>query len=1338
MSVFGGIPPHGVFGAGLPGGGFTGNLQGQVWGTPIGISAGVRKIVGLPLWRGTRETASVFSASETTGYPNNTVVTKSEIVKLIRQDCAYVLGRKLISTSTPKVRRIWINGNLAYSNGVGQPYIWNNLYKGYDAFTALVNGTTTLDATIKEQLQNNTAIDFDFYDGSETQLPHPLVKEKEGDLAPAFRGLMYIVFKKLVVGSLLDYGNDVTDGSSLDTNHPPYPMPSIQVELVDGSDATSTAKDFTFDPSGPGFFYSNNIVVTNWPARQVAIVDPSATSPYIHVYDADNHVEVYARAMTGLSGGSFGNQLSTMWDIENNVFYASCTVGSTGYALGSVNATTGALISATVESRSNLGPFDAGNNNPYSTGLDAVAFSKLDVADLGHYVEAGAKFPVIFGQGNFEHSAVVVCPEKNGTLPASYPRDSFFQHPTLWGSCIALPCDKKSYINGFEYQDSAFIVTAANVATLYFIRCSSVGGRRVGRVIGSQVLYTHVDSGRSLVAQLDSTGSIILWSNKTAANTFITRLAVTYETTPDYTNAPGWQGMFPKVNLTPVYENVDLGFTDALDRRSLWSANTAQDTMLLGTHIVSLLDGTSTSHTEFSTAHSDSDAWDSSTTQLLWHRFNGSLGGNSLAYQYASAGLNLGGISKLSDVLSALALAGGYTVGQISVDSGLTDDVLGVLITQPYDLNTLFNDMSVIYDFSYYESAGTVKFERSSRNPQAASVTWSIGGNVSDGATATLGTATYTFKNTLSAPFHVKIGATAADTLNNFLAAIDLSGTFGTEYATGTTQNAKVYARKVDASHLLITAFSGGVAGNTIASTSTGSNHSFTSTTLTGGSAPPAPDYTLTVDDMAPISEGSAMGNEVLLTTIETPTAAMEAATINYYSIDQDYAVAAQTFNPDNRSGAELKGNLVQQYSLPIIMSNTEAYNRITKTSLRAGEMQITQEFRLPQKFLPIEPTDIVQITIAPFQYQIRCDEVTINGDYTLSISGFNYVFRDDVAINDQSNLGQLPQILPGTGDARPLVIDGPILDPNEGSTAGVFKIRNGVLTMGQPFWTQAQLVSGAATDSSLALQYNATDDVKWGYCQTLLPDTLTPFMVDEVTQIKLVGVSASANDFASCTDLEMLAGTNVIAVGADGRWEYIYFRDVSASGNLITLSGLVRGMRGTDAFTDQHIAGDRFVLLRSKAAGFAQGDRVQSFESAKVGLQWRWQAIGTPLSRKIETVQDSLLGYSLFPFTVADIHVTASAGNLIITWQRRDRLGNEWVTFPQILSETTEVYDLEIMSGTSVVRTVAGLTSPTYTYTAAQQATDGFSSPTTLKVRIYQKGELGRGFTKARTVNVE
>jgi hypothetical protein len=62
-------------------------------------------------------------------------------------------------------------------------------------------------------------------------------------------------------------------------------------------------------------------------------------------------------------------------------------------------------------------------------------------------------------------------------------------------------------------------------------------------------------------------------------------------------------------------------------------------------------------------------------------------------------------------------------------------------------------------------------------------------------------------------------------------------------------------------------------------------------------------------------------------------------------------------------------------------------------------------------------------------------------------------------------------------------------------------------------------------------------------------------------------------------------------------------------------------------------------------------------------------------------------------------------------------------------LAETSEAYEVEILNGEEVVRTLAA-TTPSALYTAAQQTSDFGSTQPSITVRVFQLSEaVGRGF---------
>jgi hypothetical protein len=116
-----------------------------------------------------------------------------------------------------------------------------------------------------------------------------------------------------------------------------------------------------------------------------------------------------------------------------------------------------------------------------------------------------------------------------------------------------------------------------------------------------------------------------------------------------------------------------------------------------------------------------------------------------------------------------------------------------------------------------------------------------------NGNTVTVGTkngstaAVYTFKTTVTTAFDVLIDTTAQNTLLNLMNAINAGAGSGTKYGTGTTSNFDVVASQLPAGQILVTANVAGTAGNSIASTRTGTAASWLTATLTGGANIPGP-----------------------------------------------------------------------------------------------------------------------------------------------------------------------------------------------------------------------------------------------------------------------------------------------------------------------------------------------------------------------------------------------------------------------------------------------------------------------------------------------------------------
>lgn len=116
-----------------------------------------------------------------------------------------------------------------------------------------------------------------------------------------------------------------------------------------------------------------------------------------------------------------------------------------------------------------------------------------------------------------------------------------------------------------------------------------------------------------------------------------------------------------------------------------------------------------------------------------------------------------------------------------------------------------------------------------------------VSGTISNGETVTLDGVTYTFNTVLGGAGSILIGATISDSLDNLAAAINNDAGEGTLYGTGTTPSTNTSAVNRGNNQLEVTANTPGTAGNSIGSTETMANGSWTASTLTGGLDIPDP-----------------------------------------------------------------------------------------------------------------------------------------------------------------------------------------------------------------------------------------------------------------------------------------------------------------------------------------------------------------------------------------------------------------------------------------------------------------------------------------------------------------
>ncbi len=221
---------------------------------------------------------------------------------------------------------------------------------------------------------------------------------------------------------------------------------------------------------------------------------------------------------------------------------------------------------------------------------------------------------------------------------------------------------------------------------------------------------------------------------------------------------------------------------------------------------------------------------------------------------------------------------------------------------------------------------------------------------------------------------------------------------------------------------------------------------------------------------------------------------------------------------------------------------------------------------------------------------------------------------------------------------------------------------------------------------------------------------------------------SMRGGPLASVDDLSLLAGRNAFALlGSDGEAEVIGAGTVEVvESGTVRFSRLLRGLGGTEAVAARTLpVGATIVALDEALVPLATS-------SDDLGRSYRWR-IG-PAARDhadpsyIE-IEAAAGGRALRP--LAPVRPAARRGEdgIVLSFIRRTRTGGDgWEQVEVPLAEERELYEIDILSGSAVVRTLA-TGEPRALYPTAAELADFGTPQATITVRIAQmSARVGRG----------
>jgi Putative phage tail protein len=474
---------------------------------------------------------------------------------------------------------------------------------------------------------------------------------------------------------------------------------------------------------------------------------------------------------------------------------------------------------------------------------------------------------------------------------------------------------------------------------------------------------------------------------------------------------------------------------------------------------------------------------------------------------------------------------------------------------------------------------------------------------------------------------------------------------------------------------------------------------------------------------------------------------------ISYSEREGNYDSSLQRASRARGEVTTVQSNLKKEYSTTMVLDGALVVKQAEILLSTAWLERTTYSFMLTWQYIYLDVGDVVRLQFSDGTVvDCRIEKMVIGADLSIEVTVRQTEEEQFVSVKKKAPTIIKTQRPPIVEKAKPHYLDIPLLS----SIDDVNRKTHTQYIAASPFkspsrWAGSMLydMTPDPVDFITAID-NATP---WGYITNTITNPIDPYITQTGTVIN-VKVVYGIDQFISRSMLQVLNGDNLIAIesviqtttGVQRGWELAQFQNVTPiSTDKIQLSTFLRGRKGTESFVN-HIGstGSRRLLLLNSRSLYGKFQMPLTTTTAKFGFlterEFLNQAVvtDTPIYKR-----------SLMPYAPTKIKTNNSGGNILYSWERRTRTGDDDLrdgVDGEPLEENTESYDLVIMEGKvagvwvtlSAPRTVTGLTTRSYTYNNIDIINDFGAIPTDLRTYIYQNSfQVGRGFEKLTQTEV-
>jgi len=472
---------------------------------------------------------------------------------------------------------------------------------------------------------------------------------------------------------------------------------------------------------------------------------------------------------------------------------------------------------------------------------------------------------------------------------------------------------------------------------------------------------------------------------------------------------------------------------------------------------------------------------------------------------------------------------------------------------------------------------------------------------------------------------------------------------------------------------------------------------------------------TVTLDDIA---EAQSENDEPVVLTRSQASELPVGMTIKYIDIFKEYEQAAVS---QRREVVESESE--PSSDTPIIIDYARAQQMVDRLLYSAWAKRTVGEFGLLPEYLYLEAGDVVTVDDGNFNKPLRIEAIADSGFRMVTARSFDLgIFQ------------------PGGGSGRTQKIN-----TQPSATAPILAMMDlpTLRSVDVPYRPYAAAFVNPWPGVNV---YKSITNSNFGLDTTLLApsilgrttDAFAAGVTDVWDSTNELKVEVFSEELSSLPEENVLNGGNVLAIETgDNEWEIVQFVTATLTGTrTYTLTKLLRAQLGTeDNMVANLAAGARVVLLESTAQQLSLG-------ISDIGREYYFKY--GPADKDIgddlyQTTTKTFTGRGLKPFSPVDVTgVDDGSGNIELSWIRRDRIGADgWEYIDDVpMSEAYLKFEVDVLDGSdNVVRTLTVTDATAVTYTAAQQSSDGISTP--FDVIVYQISDIvGRGTGRRATIN--